>query len=236
MNLRCPCRESGWVRILTPPRATGKGPSELYAWNTAVSAAFYGPLQGLEVTLRNAIHCRLADRHGEAWYDNPDAGLDRGAVERIASARTELARDGHGDAPSRIVAALSFGFWVSLLGPGGRMAGGRKAKLRDDTLVGGAAQGVCASHDIDPQGGPPAVEWPPVGRPRLPPTSVDMARKSCREGALEVGGAGVPEPAQRTDNLQQEADDRPEDPIGHDLPDDDGDDDPKRRCCGGCKE
>ena len=104
-----------------------KGAIELYAWHTAVSAAFYGPLQGLEVTLRNAILRRLAERYGETWYDNPDAGLDRGAVERIASARTELARDGHGDAPPRIVAALSFGFWVSLLGPGGRMGGGRKA-------------------------------------------------------------------------------------------------------------
>ena len=104
-----------------------KAAIRLYAWNTAVSAAFYGPLQGLEVTLRNAIHRRLAERYGEAWYDNPDAGLDRGAVERIASARMELARDGHDEGPARIVAALSFGFWVSLLGPGGRVAAGRKA-------------------------------------------------------------------------------------------------------------
>jgi hypothetical protein len=28
----------------------------LYTWNTAASAAFYGPLQGLEVALRNAMH------------------------------------------------------------------------------------------------------------------------------------------------------------------------------------
>ena len=104
-----------------------KGAIKLYAWNTAVSAAFYGPLQGLEVTLRNAIHRRLAERYGEAWYDNPDAGLDRGAVERIASARMELARDGHDEGPARIVAALSFGFWVSLLRSGwprGRRAQG----------------------------------------------------------------------------------------------------------------
>ena len=46
-----------------------EGAIKLYAWNTAVSAAFYGPLQGLEVTLRNAIHRRLAERYGEAWYD-----------------------------------------------------------------------------------------------------------------------------------------------------------------------
>ena len=29
------------------------------AWNVAASAAMYGPLQVLEVTLRNAIHLRL---------------------------------------------------------------------------------------------------------------------------------------------------------------------------------
>ncbi|MDE0335224.1 MAG: hypothetical protein OXI64_09720 [Defluviicoccus sp.] len=99
----------------------------LHVWNTAVSAAFYGPLQGLEVALRNAIHRRLAERYGEAWYDNPGAGLDRGALERIEGARTELARDRHIDNPARIVAALSFGFWVSMLGPGGRVSAGRKA-------------------------------------------------------------------------------------------------------------
>ena len=99
----------------------------LHAWNTAVSAAFYGPLQGLEVALRNAMHRRLAERYGPAWYDHPGAGLDRGAVGRTAGARSELARDGRGDDPPRIVAALSFGFWVSLLGPGGRTEAGRKA-------------------------------------------------------------------------------------------------------------
>ena len=104
-----------------------EGAIRLYVWNTAVSAAFYGPLRGLEVALRNAMHRGLADRYGDAWYDNRAAGLDRGAMERIASARTELARDGHGDDPPRVVAALSFGFWVSLLGPGGRVGARRKA-------------------------------------------------------------------------------------------------------------
>ena len=127
MNSRRRCRGRVWARISTPLEVTGKGSIRLYAWNTAVSAAFYGPLQGLEVALRNAMYRGLAERYGEAWYDNRDAGLDRGAMERIAGARTELARDGHGDDPPRIVAALSFGFWVSLLGPGGRIGAGRKA-------------------------------------------------------------------------------------------------------------
>ena len=99
----------------------------LHAWNTAVGAAFYGPLQGLEVVLRNAMHRRLAACYGPAWYDHPGAGLDRGAVVRVAGARSELARDEQREAPTRIVAMLSFGFWVSLLGPGGRTRDGHKA-------------------------------------------------------------------------------------------------------------
>ena len=99
----------------------------LHVRNTTLSAAFYGPLQGLEVALRNALHKRLVERYGPSWYDDPQAGLDRGALERVRTARSELARGGHGDSSSRMVATLSFGFWVSLLGPGGRTESGRKA-------------------------------------------------------------------------------------------------------------
>ena len=99
----------------------------LHVWNTAVSAAFYGPLQGLEVTLRNAMHKSLVELYGPAWYDNPSAGLDKGDLERVTGARSKLARAGYGNEASRVVAALSFGFWVSLTGPGGRLASGAKA-------------------------------------------------------------------------------------------------------------
>lgn len=47
----------------------------LYSWNTAVSAAFYGPLQGLEIALRNGMNRELAARYGPEWYDDPAAGL-----------------------------------------------------------------------------------------------------------------------------------------------------------------
>jgi hypothetical protein len=60
-------------RIATYVAATG-GDREravrLYTWNTAVSAAFYGPLQGLEVALRNAMHRELVAGYGPGWYDN----------------------------------------------------------------------------------------------------------------------------------------------------------------------
>ena len=65
-------------------RATGGDREKalhLYTWNTALSAAFYGPLQGLEVALRNALHRQLTERYGAEWYDNPAAGLDTGGLE-----------------------------------------------------------------------------------------------------------------------------------------------------------
>ena len=92
----------------------------LYTWNTAISAAFYGPLQGLEIALRNAMDRQLAACYGEAWYDNPATGLHAGCLERVARAKAEAVRSGKVADSPRIVAALSFGFWVSLLGRGGR--------------------------------------------------------------------------------------------------------------------
>ncbi len=93
----------------------------LYAWNTVVSGAFYEPLQGLEIALRHALHGQLTRCYGEAWYDNPEAGLDIGTLERIAEARTKLARVGQVPTPSRVVTDLTFGFWVALLRVGRRL-------------------------------------------------------------------------------------------------------------------
>ena len=94
----------------------------LYTWNTAISAAFYGPLQGLEVALRNAMHQQLSTAYGEDWYDNPACGLDQGAMRKIENAKKTLGRGGYAIDPPHVVAELSFGFWVSLLGRGGRAA------------------------------------------------------------------------------------------------------------------
>ena len=75
MNLRRRCRASVWGHISDAAGGDQEGAIRLHAWNTAVSAAFYGPLQGLEVTLRNAMYRGLAGHYGEAWYDNRDAGV-----------------------------------------------------------------------------------------------------------------------------------------------------------------
>ena len=94
---------------------------KLYTWNTAASAAFYGPLQGLEIALRNAMHRELSSLYGDAWYDNPNCILDHLAKDQIDKAKIRLRQQRHPDPlPGQVVAELPFGFWVSLLGKGGK--------------------------------------------------------------------------------------------------------------------
>ena len=70
---------------------------------------------------------------GPEWFDNGEAGLDTGARRRIAKAREDLTGHGQGveASDSDIVAALSFGFWVSLLGKGGDLGTRNKASYHD---------------------------------------------------------------------------------------------------------
>ncbi len=103
---------------------------QLYARNSQLGAAFHGPLQALEVALRNAMHARLEERYGSQWYTHPAAGLDSHAHDSMAG----VLRHG-ADVPTadRFVASMSLGFWVRLVGRGGRVNGGRKADY-DRTL------------------------------------------------------------------------------------------------------
>jgi Abi-like protein len=101
---------------------------QLYTWNTAISAAFYGPLQALEVALRNAMNRELSKVYGIDWYDNAAVKLDSGSLGRVEKAKKELKKERYPiDAP-HMVANLSFGFWVSLLGSGGFLDRSTKSK------------------------------------------------------------------------------------------------------------
>ena len=76
MNSRCRCRVSVWAPICTPLWVTGKGPP-CSMRGIPRSAPLLRPVAGLEIALRNAMHRGLAERYGEAWYDNRDAALDK---------------------------------------------------------------------------------------------------------------------------------------------------------------
>ncbi len=89
----------------------------LYMWNTALSEALYGPIQGLEVTLRNKIHERFATQLGACWYDVAAMRLQHVQQDQVLRAKQSLKQQGKPLDPPRIVAELHFGFWVGLFGP-----------------------------------------------------------------------------------------------------------------------
>jgi Abi-like protein len=100
-------------------RATSASDDEAhqkYCWNIALSSAFYGPMQSLEVAMRNAIHRELSRTYGSHWWDTIDL-LGRVQRDQVADAIDTLrSRGTNHPAPGQVVAELSFGFWVGLTG------------------------------------------------------------------------------------------------------------------------
>jgi hypothetical protein len=93
-----------------------RGAIRLYERNTSLSEALYGLLQGLEVSLRNAMHQALALGLGRKdWYDSIVWQVAQ--QEQIANAKEGLQKKGKPITPGGMVAELSLGFWVGLTGP-----------------------------------------------------------------------------------------------------------------------
>ncbi|WP_182906245.1 hypothetical protein [Microbispora sp. H13382] len=89
----------------------------LHCWNTEICAAFYGPLQYLEVALRSVLSRELMRLFQRAdWWE--DADLHFGAQRKISEARDQLRRQGRTATADQLENELPFGFWASLLGPG----------------------------------------------------------------------------------------------------------------------
>lgn len=88
---------------------------KLHVYNTTLSSAFFGPIQVLEVALRNAFHRELTFAFGAAWYDEPTFLVSPEITKSIVDAKEALTNHKlPSDAP-HIVAALHFGFWTTLL-------------------------------------------------------------------------------------------------------------------------
>ncbi len=85
----------------------------MHAWNTAVGEALFGPIQILEVALRNSIHECLSVAFDLSWYDY--CALNETEFDMVNSAKRSLIELRKPVTPSRVVASLSFGFWMSLL-------------------------------------------------------------------------------------------------------------------------
>ena len=85
----------------------------LYTRNTAISAAFYGPLQACEIAVRNAVDAGLGRSYGREWFDN-ESIFRAGELRLAREARALVDRAGKTVTPGRIIAELGFGYWVGL--------------------------------------------------------------------------------------------------------------------------
>ena len=87
-----------------------------YVYNTAISEAFYTPLHGLEISLRNSLNRQLAAKFGADWFgaakipilQHPATTMLQAAHDRLFEQHKKITQSG-------MVAELNFGFWVTIL-------------------------------------------------------------------------------------------------------------------------
>lgn len=87
----------------------------LYLWNLQLSESLYGPLQTLEVTMRNSMNRELVANFGPEWYEpgNPPSFQDN-QYERIEKVKRSFSGSRE-IVSSDIVANISLGFWTDIL-------------------------------------------------------------------------------------------------------------------------
>lgn len=84
----------------------------LYELNTKLSAIFYGPVQGVEILLRNTMNEQLCAKFGVDWHDL--SAIKLANPQEIAVQRA--INDIDGDITTgAVVAELPLGFWAALL-------------------------------------------------------------------------------------------------------------------------
>jgi hypothetical protein len=88
----------------------------LYSFNVSLSAALYGPLHMLEITLRNIADRALTTAFGMDWMDDRAALVTNYQQRCVADAYNDLMREGKAATHAQMVAELNFGFWSSLFG------------------------------------------------------------------------------------------------------------------------
>lgn len=86
-----------------------------YFWDIDLAEALVPSLHAVELAVRNSMHEAMTMQiRTEMWFYEP--GLLRSTqLEMLASGLDKLARKRNDATPDRIVSALPFGFWVSLL-------------------------------------------------------------------------------------------------------------------------
>jgi Abi-like protein len=89
---------------------------QLYERNTELSQSMYGVIQPLEIALRNSVHNVMrTDLGNNGWLEK--ITLQPKEREAVDEAKKTIYRRGKPVTPGRLVAELTFGFWLRLLAP-----------------------------------------------------------------------------------------------------------------------
>ena len=84
----------------------------LYMWNTVLGESLYPSFQAIEVALRNSVHTSVWKAfNNEFWFESILASNEQ---QRLSEVKDRLLNDRKPFESSRVVAGLTFGFWVSL--------------------------------------------------------------------------------------------------------------------------
>lgn len=90
---------------------------DLYERNARLAEAFYTPLQCMEICFRNALNDQLVTKYGADWFRPGKVAFANDAIEKIKAVIDELNSLKKPITVGAVVAELSFGFWVALIGP-----------------------------------------------------------------------------------------------------------------------
>lgn len=105
-------------RYLSASRQDEHQALRLYVLNAKVSASLLTDLHYLEVALRNKFDAELVRKYGLTWFDNPEFLKLLKSDSAIAKAKKSAAKGlpkGAIVAPGKVIAELTFGFWVALV-------------------------------------------------------------------------------------------------------------------------
>ena len=85
---------------------------EQYSDNLIFSKKAYIPLSIIEISLRNALDQFLSNKISDCWYDSDF--LTKDSIEKVNQAKFLLKKRREPVIKEKIIAELSFGFWVNV--------------------------------------------------------------------------------------------------------------------------
>ena len=106
-------KESLKLKYISEIRLSAYRDFDEYCQNLLVSKSAYIPLSILEIALRNALDSYLSNKIGNDWHLE-NTFLTSAAQKKVKEVMEMLKSRKETDTKEKIIAELSFGFWVNL--------------------------------------------------------------------------------------------------------------------------